>query len=232
MSSLVRTAAPAKPLFTVADLKDCLRISGSTNSDETMLAAYEAAAEEWLEGLAGISIMKQTWTLNADQFPSNRDLSNRSLYGYSAQFPLGKPIKLPRGPVISIDTFSYLDVNGNAVDFKATSPNWQAALGERPPALYPPFGGYFPTAQWVPGALTIVMTCGMSGTADDPKVVDNDVKMAVRFLVAHWWENREPVPVNLNPQKLPYGLEAMIWSTRKGYSFDWQEYYRYSWHRV
>lgn len=220
MSSLVRTTAPATPLFSSQDLYDQLRIKRSTTGDDSSLDAYVEAAVQWIEGLAGISIMKQTWTLRGDQFPYNRDYDRD---GYERRYPLGKPILLPRGPVLSIDTFTYQDLNNQTQN--VTGSNYQLALEERPPALYPPYGGFFPTALWVPGAMKIVFTCGMAGVDDDPKKVDSDVKMAVKFLVAHWNENREPVPVNVSLQKLPYALESMLWSVRKGYRFDWQEYY-------
>lgn len=217
MSSLVRTTAPAKGVFTIAQLRDVLRISSSSAADDYVLQAYMDAATQWIEDLAGVSMMKQTWTMKADQFPYNRD-------GFDRRYPLGKPILLPRGPVISVDTFTYQDLNNQTQDINSAS-FFQAALDERPSALYPPYNGFFPTALWVPGAMKIVFTCGMSGANDDPSKVDNDVKMAIRFLANHWNENREPVPVNVNLQKLPYGLESMLWSARKGHRFDWERYY-------
>lgn len=220
MSSLVRTTAPSTPLFAVQDFYDQFRISKSTTGDDNNLNAYLEAATQWIEGLAGISIMKQVWTLKGDQFPYNRD-------GFDRRYPLGKPMLLPRGPVLSIDTFTYQDLNNQTQNINDSS-HFQAALDERPPALYPPYGGFFPTALWVPGAVKLIFTCGMSGVDDDPTKVDSDVKMAVKFLVAHWNENREPVPVNVSLQKLPYALESMLWSARKGYRFDWQEYYDYA----
>lgn len=219
MSSLVRTTAPVKSLFTLQELYDQLRITASTTGDQNNLNAYQDAATQWIEGLAGFSIMKQVWTLKADQFPYNRD-------GFDRRYPLGKPILLPRGPVISVDTLTYQDLNSATQDIN-NSTFYQAALDERPPALYPPYGGFFPTALWVPAAVKAIFTCGMSGTTDDPAKVDTDVKMAVKFLVQHWNENREPVPVNVSLQKLPYGLESMLWSIRKGYRFDWEKYYAY-----
>lgn len=217
MSSLVRTTAPVKQLFQLQELYDVLRITSSTSGDDIVLSAYLEAATQWVEGLAGISIMKQGWTLKADQFPYNRD-------GFDRRYPLGKPILLPRGPVLTIDTFTYQDLN-NVTQNINTPSFFQAALDERPSALYPPYNGFFPTALWVPGAMNIIFTCGMSGATDDPTKVDSAVKMAVKFLVAHWNENREPVPVNMSLQKLPYSLESMLWSARNGHRFDWEKYY-------
>lgn len=219
MSSLVRTTAPVKQLFQLQDLYDQLRISTSNNGDDNTLAAYLEAATQWVEGLAGISIMKQVWTMKADQFPYNRD-------GFDRRYPLGKPMLLPRGPVLSVDTLTYQDLNNQTQSINDGT-HFQPALDERPPALYPPYGGFFPTALWVPSAVVIVFTCGMSGTTDDPAKVDSAAKMAVKFLVAHWNENREPVPINMSLQKLPYALESMLWSLRSGYRFDWEKYYGY-----
>lgn len=204
-------------MFTPLELQEQLRISVASSADAANLQAYLDAAEYWVESLAGISIMKQTWTLKGDQFPYNRD-------DYNWRYPLGKPILLPRGPVLSIESFTYQDLNNQTQDITGPS-NYQLALEERPPALYPPYGGFFPTALWVPGAMKIVFTCGMSGVDDEAVKVDEDVKMAVKFLVAHWYANREPVPMDVTPQKIPYALETMLWSTRKGYRFDWEKYY-------
>jgi uncharacterized phiE125 gp8 family phage protein len=229
LNSLIRVTEPTKPLFTVDQLKNVLRVSSSQSDDEYMLQAYLDAAVEWIEGVGGISVMKQQWQLNLDHFPMQYaymiDRSLRRDY-------LGFPIKLPRGPLYNVDSIKYYDNTGSLVTLDPTG--YQVDKNSRPPAIYPPFGGFFPTARFVPNAVQILYTTGMgikaSDGSDSPDSVKNTVKQAVRFLVAHWNENREPVPVNLSLQKMPYALETMLWAVRT-HRFNWEEYYDYQ-HQV
>ena len=221
MVSLTRTTAPEAALFETQQLQDQLRITVISDADKANLEAYLAAAIEFVEGVCGCSIMKQTWLLGLDSFPA---FDGRR--GRRDDF-LPRPFLLPRGPVLSVDRFEYTDAAGNVQAL--TSSDYVLVSSLKPPAIYPPYGGYFPVARTVPDSVRITYTAGMGvdpddGTTDDPEAVRESVKMAVKFLVGHWYNHREPFPVDVKPEKIPYALEVLLCSSRI-YRFDWESYY-------
>jgi uncharacterized phiE125 gp8 family phage protein len=226
MYSLIRTVEPTEKLFTTQQLSDSLRISVPTAGDETSLLAYLAAATEWVEGLAGCSVMKQQWQLGLSTFPFWATEAQWEKQGRRLDY-MPRPILLPRGPVIRIDSITYVANDGTVTTLDPSA--YQLSPNEKPPAIYPPYSGYFPTPRYVPDSVKIKYTTGMGVDPADsssplPSAVRQSVQMAIRFLVAHWYENREPIPVDVTPEKLPYGLEAMLWAARI-YRFDWGSYY-------
>lgn len=210
MVSLTKIEEPTDDLFTVQELKDQLRISVASPADEANLQAYLDAATEYVEGVAGCSIMKQRWRLTLDSFPIT-----------------SKPFLLPRGPLVTLDSFKYIDASGQE---QAIAPSgYQLYKDGKPPAVFPPYASFFPTARYVPEAVKLEYTTGMGVdpadvTAPAPGRVRETVRMAVKFLTGHWYCNREPVPIDVVPARLPYSLEAMLWSSRI-YRFDWEAYY-------
>lgn len=215
MVSLVRTTAPTDRLFTADELRSMLRLTSDTQ--DTLIAAYQDAAIEYVEGVCGCSIMKQEWQLGLSEFPYWEE---RLMRGRDSYLP--RPILLPRGPLINLDSIDYVDSNGASQKYSAGVVDDLS----KPPAIYPPYGVVFPIARYDANSVKVKYTTGM-GWKDDaaaPNQVMETVKMAVRFLVAHFFENTEPVPIDVSVVKLPYSLEAMLWASRV-WRFDWDRYY-------
>jgi hypothetical protein len=227
--SLNRITEPEGDLFTVLELKSLLRVTANVDSEDELIAGYRDAAVEWVEGVCGCSVMKQQWQLGLDRFP---------VWGYSigrrdndrmmdSSYYLPRPIVLPRGPASQVDSIEYDDVDGNVQQYGS----FTLDKDSKPPAVYPVFGTYFPVARYAPNSVRVKYTAGMSVDAVGNTDADNvrkTTKMAVRFLISHWYDSREPVPVDVDPKKLPYGLETMLWASRV-WRFDWEKYYSY-WH--
>lgn len=217
MVSLVRIAAPTDDLFTVDELKSMLRITSDSN--DMLLASYRDAAVEYVEGVCGCSIMKQQWQLGLAEFPYWEERITRGRDSY-----LPRPILLPRGPLISLESIDFVDSNG------ASQKYTDGVVDDlsKPPAIYPPYGLVFPIARYDANSVKVKYTTGMgwNGTEATPDKVMETIKMAVRFLVAHFFENAEPVPIDVSVVKLPYSFEAMLWASRV-WRFDWDRYYGY-----
>lgn len=202
--------------FQVPDLKDQLRISVSSDADDRNLEAYLDAAVELVEGLAGCSVMKQTWQLGLEQFPFSRG---------NDRWRMGRPILLPRGPLVTVTSIKYINVSGSDVTLDPSG--YLVSKNEKPSAIYPPYSGTFPTAREVPDSVRVTYVAGMAvndAGESDPALVRESVKMSIKFLAGHWYSNREPVPVDVKPEKLPYALETLICAS-KLYRFDWEAYY-------
>jgi uncharacterized phiE125 gp8 family phage protein len=219
--SVNRIQEPTADAFYMQDLKDHLRLSVITPADENNLQAYLDAATDFIEGVCGCSIMLQKWQLNLSCFPYGNDQREESYL---------KKILLPRGPLLQIDSVKYNDANG----VQKIWTGYQVDKNSKPPAIYPAYGSYYPGTRDQPNDVEIIYTTGMGVTIqsgpqyiDAPEKVRTGIKQALKFLTGHFYLNREPVPVDVVPARIPFTLETLLWS-EKIYRFDWEAYYSYS----
>ncbi len=79
-----------------------------------------------------------------------------------------------------------------------------------PPRLFPKAGQFWPSVLYVPNAVQVHY---IAGYGNDGKAVPQAIKMAIMQLVAHWYNNREPVVAG-SISKLPNHVEALLWTYR------------------
>lgn len=108
--------APAVDPVSVADVKNYLRINGTT--DDAMLGAFITAAVNVVESYLGRRLITQTWALFMDRFPGNYDFSQLrdgvQEGKLSEYFATEKHIDLPLMPLRAIDhlkTYDNLDAS-------------------------------------------------------------------------------------------------------------------------
>ncbi len=133
------------------------------------LAGFIAAARQQAERYTSAGIISQQWTLTLDGFPSD-----------------GSYIPLPRGPVISLDSITYLDTDGEAQEVDAET----YVLDQTPLSANVSLvdGAQWPTTPAQKRAVSIVFTVGY-GTG--PSDVPADLKAAILLRVADLYRNRE-----------------------------------------
>lgn len=166
MASLLRLSAPALEPVSLPEIKTHLRIDGS--AEDTMLGGLIVAAREWAENYTRRSFIGQNWqlTLNADEFGAST-------------------LSLPRAPVLALQSFSVADGQGGqtAVPLSTfvllpSTDGAQLALAAN--AAYPaPFTSL---ASYV-----VNYRAGYGEAAAD---VPETIKLAIKQLVAHWFEHR------------------------------------------
>lgn len=80
-----------------------------------------------------------------------------------------------------------------------------------PGRVFPgPPGQFWPPVLYIPNAVEIHYTAGYSA---DAALVPARLKMAIKQLVSHWYENREIVTPG-NTAQLPFHVQALLWSLR------------------
>lgn len=98
--SLKRITPPTVEPVSVAEAKQHLRI---VNSDEdTLIESYIAAAREWVETFTNRTLVKSTWQYQTDGF---------SYYCIDGD-PYAVGFRVPRAPLISVSSITYLDEAG------------------------------------------------------------------------------------------------------------------------
>lgn len=150
-------------------------------ADDAYIAGLVSAARVWVENHTGQSLIDQTWQLTLDRFPGR--------------------IYLPRGPVSAVSSVGYVDGAGASQEVTpgdyVLDGNW----------LRRGYNVTWPTTRSQPAAVTVTYVAGYGALAT---AVPADFVHAVRLLVGHWYENREPVLNGAVTSKIALTLEAIL----------------------
>jgi len=172
------------PLRDLDLLKVHLRVD--TADDNLLLQEYIVAARVYLEKVVSFMLMRQTWDLCLDFFPSTIEIRKR--------------------PVSSIASISYSDADGAA---QTLDPATYYIDVNSFFARVVPVQGTWPTTQRRPGAVTV----RFSGGADKPEDVDPVFRQALKLHVALLYANREPITAE-KIEKVPLAYDALVGTER------------------
>lgn len=168
-----------------ADAKAHLRVDGS--DEDALITSLIETATVHIEREYGLALVTQGLTIIRDEWPDNW------------------LVELPVSPIQSVDSVTTYEVDGGSFSFDIG--HWFADLATRPPRLV-----LHGTAPWPrPGrranGIEIAVTAGYGDTAND---VPAPIRQAVLLLVAHWFEQREPVAVGLGAQEIPSTVASLL----------------------
>src|SRR5690606_14420890 len=144
------------------------RVDGT--DEDTLITGLIAAARETVETFAGRALITQTWELVLDDWPDS------------------DTIKLPRPPLQSVTSVTYVDEAG--VSHTLSSASYIVDTDSEPGRLVLKAGESWPseTLQAANG-VRVRYAAGYGAAAAVPE----KFKLAVKLLAVHWYENREPV---------------------------------------
>jgi uncharacterized phiE125 gp8 family phage protein len=182
------TSAPAEPVVTLADAKAHLRVR--TMDDDALIQTLVDAATAHLDGAAGIlgmAMVTQTWRQDDSAWPADGILSIRLR------------------PVQSVSGITYLDTAGDEQTL-ATDQYIVSAYGQGT-AIVRPSGVTWPgLLSTSPASTSVTFIVGFGAAAAVPA----PLKLAIKELVGHWYENREAAVIGSSVAVLPFGFEAMV----------------------
>jgi Phage gp6-like head-tail connector protein len=168
--------------------------------DDALVAGLIRAARRYCETALKSAILTQTWILYLDSFPSAGGYYNRavrevwpSLGGmpsglgfYPGLIPNSTGvIDIPLPPLQSITSVQYYDFQGVLQTYP--SANYNVSLGT-PARIQPQYSLVWPISRPTIDSVLITFVAGQAATADK---VDDNIKIAMKLCVAHWYENRE-----------------------------------------
>lgn len=167
--SLVRTVEPAAEPVSLTEAKAHCNID--TDDHDTYVTALIKAAREHIENLLDISMINQTLAARYDGFPSHA-------------------IVLPKPPMASgVVTISYLDEAGASQSITSAA-DFRSDYRMTPGQVYPNWQESWPATQAIENAVTVTWPAGYGA---DETAVPYSLKQLVLFLVAAWFEARQPV---------------------------------------
>lgn len=207
MREYVVVSPPAQEPLLLSDAKQHLRVD--TTADDSFILELIRACRFHLERQYEISFITQTLSLSLDHFPwwwMFRGSSYSAAWWYYDSMYYSQ-IEL-RGPVQSISSVTYQDVS-NAT--QTLSPSLYTLDSTNIPArLVPAYNQIWPaTAMGVVNAVTVTFVTGY-GLADTN--VPSDIKAALKFLLGHFYENREEVVTDarIAAIQMPLGVDVLM----------------------
>ncbi|MEH6727888.1 MAG: head-tail connector protein [Hyphomicrobiales bacterium] len=181
-------SAPASPIVSLADLKDHCR-AVDFDDDDALLQGFELAAVALLDGWGGLlgrCLVSQTW--------------RAGFAGWDAL----RCMPMPFGDTLSV-AVTYFDadnveqtVSGTLYSVVETEQGTVVRFTDSftSPTLYSDRADPVRVAQ----------TCGFATSDAVPK----PLVMAIKMMVAHWYENREAVVVGASAEEFPFGVAMLI----------------------
>lgn len=193
---LRRVSGPEHELLTLDEAKRQSKIDADLTAEEPDLEFWIATARELAESYTKRTLVECSWEVRLADFPRTAD---QRLY-----LPMGTPL-------VSIESFRYLDGAGAAVALEGEA--YQAAAWAEPAYLLPLPGEVWPSTSCSEDAVLITYRAGYPGTGS-PGGVENVPRLAlqaVRGMVAHWYANREAVTDGRGaPVEMPYAFERLL----------------------
>jgi uncharacterized phiE125 gp8 family phage protein len=183
--SLSLISGPSVEPVSLAEAKAHCRVDG--DAEDTLIASLILAARMHIERSLNLALVEQEWSLFLDRWPD------------------GPWVKLPLAPVLSLtavrlysptDTFMTLDPGLFILDDAGRHPR----LARREAQAWPLPG------RSVSG-IEIAFTAGYGAAVDD---VPMPVRLAIKMLVAHWYEAREPVTPADAASSVPLTVNSLI----------------------
>lgn len=195
MYALTLITPPAVEPISLEEAK--LHLREDESGQDTEITAIIKAARTYCEGFLSRAFVTQTWELALDSFPS----TYRGGVDSNA-------IILPRAPLQSVVSITYVDAAGSSQTLAGA--NYSVDIRQQPGRVIPAYGLSWPTLRGDMNAVVVRFTAGYGNAAAVPE----NIKNAMRLLIGHWYENREDSISGTIIQKVPTGVEALLWQER------------------
>lgn len=186
---LVLQTAPTTEPVTTAEAKTHLRVT--TSDDDTYIGTLITVARRHVETITGRALINQTW----DYFLDN--------------FPPGDKIVIPLPRLSSVTSVKYTDKDNVQTTFAASK--YIVDTNNEPGQIVLAYGESWPT--FTPKPVNAVEIRFVAGYGSAGSSVPEGIRQAILLLIAHWYENREPV-TDMNTKEIPETANALLWPYR------------------
>jgi uncharacterized phiE125 gp8 family phage protein len=177
--------APTLHAITVEEV--CSQTNVTNTEDFAYIYGLVLKAEDYYQKRTSRQLLTATWKMYFDEFPDE--------------------IEIYKLPVASISSIAYVDENGTTQTLSASAYQTDLTNSNQPARIMPAYGYSWPdTRADTFNAVTVTFVAGDTAAANVPQIA----KHALLLLVAHWYEQREPVNVGNIVSPLPFQLEAML----------------------
>ena len=195
IGTLTLVTAPTIEPVTIAEAKAHLRLD--SDDDDAAVTMRLQAAREFAEAHTARALMSQTWDWTLDTFPAC------------------EPWALPKAPLLSVTSISYVDTDGTTQAWNSANYSVLAPSGPRPEpgtvALV--YGSVYPTVRAQPNAVTVRFAAGYSSSATASTAraaVPAAVKIAIHEVLAATYKHREQTITGTIIAEVPLSAQRLL----------------------
>lgn len=178
---LVESTAPTSEPVTAAEQRTHMREDLNDSDNNTYIEGLITMARRYVEARANRSFVATTWALYLDEFPD--------------------VIRLPRSPVSSVTSITYVDTAGDTQTLSSTL--YRTDLFSQPARITPVYGSVWPVPREVTNAVIVTFVSAYT-------TIPAEAKHAIKLLAAHWYAQREQVVTGTIVAQIPMQAEALI----------------------
>ena len=187
------TAPTAEPLR-LGDVKDHLRIERGETVEDDLLKSLIKTARQRVEDITNRKLINQTWKVYLDGWPNS------------------DAITLPYAPLSTgtAPAITYLDSTGGSNTFSTTG--WRCDSVTEPNRVVLTYAQDWPTASLDnSNPINVQFKCGYGTASSD---VPDQIRTAMKIVVADLYENRESILVGRTVTEVPNTVNALLASYR------------------
>lgn len=194
-----QTTAPSVEPVSLIEAKAHLRVD--VTDDDGYISALIVAARQAAETITRRALITQSWAVTLDQFPApGQNVGSANWYGpqwgnspgplttLRADGRTGFEIFLSHCPLISVDSITYTDSDGNTQTLAASA--YKVDLVSEPARIVPAYGTTWPATRNEINAVTVTYTCGYGAAGTN---VPQAIKSWMLVRIGAMYENREEV---------------------------------------
>lgn len=185
MTARTIVTAPTTEPFKTDEAKSHLRVEIS--DDDTLIDNIIITVRKYVEDILNIALITQTWDYFIDRLP--------------------EVIKLPKTPLSSVTSISYIDTDGASQT--VTSSIYTVDTDSEPGRIYLAYQQTWPTTRDIRHAITIRFVAGYG----DRTTIPLPIMQAMLLLIGHLYENRESTSP-LTIKEVPMAVDSLLASYR------------------
>lgn len=173
---------PASELVTLAEAKAHLRVEH--NVDDSLLNGLITAARLFVEQQTGRALLPQTWRLWGDAWPE------------------AAVLQLPKPPLRSVSAILIYAPDDSSTVW--SSSDYRVEVAAQPGQIQLREGQSWPSLSRSRSSFSITFVAGYADAVAVPEVL----KLAIKQLVAHWYEQRGEATTHST--EIPFGVTALL----------------------
>ncbi len=200
---------PTSLPLTDEELRNAIRYDGTDHDEQ--LAGLCAAAAEFVQRETGLQLMPATWRVTLPWFPGQPPPQTVGSIMHSPSWSgvgwNSGPIVLPVGPLISLESLTYIDSAGDTQEIDVDT----LRIDDTPDhaRISPAFGQSWPTTGADEAAVTLEFIAGHEEYEEDA-TYPQALKVVLRGLVAWWFEQPTPAIVGTISSDAPEGVRRIL----------------------
>lgn len=187
MGGLVTVTGPTAEPILLDEAKDHCNVTRTDDQSNNYLSDLIAVAREHVEQVTARALLTQTLRLDLDDFP------------------MCDAIELERPPIASVTHVKYYDAD-NVLQTLSSS-DYVLDSSKTVPRIVLAHNASWPTAYERPNAVQVTYVAGYGAHGG---LVPAPLRHAMKLLIGHWHENREPVVVGMTANDIPLTVQRLL----------------------